>query len=406
MKPINIIKRLNESDGWIAFYKGNKVEISKDEANSLYGAKQVAIQKLNVPKSKVSELAIEPAYNDDNLDDAPASNAQFEAADPEAKFSGVEFEKNIPHEMRFKEYDTMDNELYWVTQEPFNKRDLLDFAKALQETRFEKAYVTVRDLSTYDYNKDKENNVLAVVSAENGIEDFDGYWNEAKVFFDEDVNEAANPDNEEKNKIIRDALKGPKSMRKNKEALKKMGIDASDLNYDYDTTGDDSDLNYGSTIYLHGPNGKQLSVDPDGTDVWKSGGSSEKHYKKELEFKNRHSKNYNNMDRLDFTGDKAKAFDYYNYLTKDKNEYQDEVDKANKVKNYRDNKGKDGYNLPDAALTPEEKSLNKKPRKYLQLKKDKEDLETELKGYDELKNKLNKTNREIRNLHSKKNEST
>lgn len=216
------------------------------------------------------------------------------------------------------------------------------------------------------------------------------------------INEAVNPENEEKNKIIRNALKGPKSMRKNKEALKKMGITASDLNYDYDKYGDESDLNYGSTIYLHGPNGKQLSVDPDGTNVWHTGGSSEKHYKKELEFKNRHSKNYNNMDRLDFTGNKAKAFDYYNYLTKPKNEYQDEVDDANDVKSYRENKKKTGYNLPDEALTPEEKSLNIRPRKYLQLKKDRDKLETELSGYNETKKKLDKTNKEIKKLHDKK----
>lgn len=219
--------------------------------------------------------------------------------------------------------------------------------------------------------------------------------------YDDESNmtEAFNPENEEKNKIIRQALKGPKSMRKNREALQKMGIRADDLNYDYDKYGDEDDLMYGSTIYLHGPNGKQLSVDPDGTNVWHTGGSSEKHYKKELEFKNRHSKNYNNMDRLDFTGDRAKAFDYYNYLTKAKNEYQDEVDDANKAKKWNDNKGKTGYNLPDEAATPEEKSLNKRTRKYVQLKKDREELEDELAGYDEAKSKLDKNTEELKKLH-------
>lgn len=55
---------LNEADGWIAFYNGNKVEITKDEAHDLWSAKQVAIKKLNVPKSKVSLVAVEPAYNE------------------------------------------------------------------------------------------------------------------------------------------------------------------------------------------------------------------------------------------------------------------------------------------------------------------------------------------------------
>jgi len=215
------------------------------------------------------------------------------------------------------------------------------------------------------------------------------------------VNEAFNPENEEKNKIIRQALKGPKSLRKNREALKKMGISASDLNYEYDKYGDEDDLMYGSTIYLNGPNGKQLSVDPDGNNIWHTGGSSEKHYKKELEFKNRHSKNYNNMDRIDFTGDRAKSFDYYNYLHKPANDYQEETDNANKAKKWNDNKGKTGYNLPDEALTPEEKSLNRRPRKYVKLNKDREELEDELAGYDEAKKKLDKTNRELKQLHSK-----
>jgi len=48
--------------GWIAMYNKQKLEIKKEEANDLYGAKQLAIKKLKVPKSKVGLLAIEPAY--------------------------------------------------------------------------------------------------------------------------------------------------------------------------------------------------------------------------------------------------------------------------------------------------------------------------------------------------------
>lgn len=51
--------------GWIAYdHKGNKIEITKDEASSLYAAKQLAIKKLKVPKSKQSMVAIKPAYNE------------------------------------------------------------------------------------------------------------------------------------------------------------------------------------------------------------------------------------------------------------------------------------------------------------------------------------------------------
>ena len=205
------------------------------------------------------------------------------------------------------------------------------------------------------------------------------------------LDEAFNPENEEKNKIIRQALRGPKNFEKQRKALKDIGIKAD--------RREEFGYEPGETIYLRGKNGRQLSVDPDGTNVWNTLGDGEKHYKKELNFRNRHSKNYNNQEHLDFNGERAKSFDYYNYLNKPENEYQNEVDKANKVKKYSDNKDKAGYNLPDEALSPEEKSLNKRPRRYIQLKKDREELEKELSGYDETKKKLDKTNNEIKKLH-------
>ena len=48
--------------GWIAMYGGKKLEIKKGEAKDLYGAKQLAIKKLKVPKSKQGLLSVEPAY--------------------------------------------------------------------------------------------------------------------------------------------------------------------------------------------------------------------------------------------------------------------------------------------------------------------------------------------------------
>lgn len=87
------------------------------------------------------------------------------------KFDGVEFEKNLPHNMRFKEYHTHENDntvpegtLYWVTQEAFNKDDLEKFQEALRNSEFNEAYVTLRDLSCYSFIKDKDNNVFAVVN--------------------------------------------------------------------------------------------------------------------------------------------------------------------------------------------------------------------------------------------------
>jgi hypothetical protein len=61
------IADLNESEdfaGWIAIFNGKKLEIDKSEAKDLWGAKQIAIKKLKVPKSKQGLLAIEPAVNE------------------------------------------------------------------------------------------------------------------------------------------------------------------------------------------------------------------------------------------------------------------------------------------------------------------------------------------------------
>ena len=52
------------SAGWIAIFNGKKLEIKKSEAKDLWGAKQLAIKKLKVPKSKQGLLAIDVAYDD------------------------------------------------------------------------------------------------------------------------------------------------------------------------------------------------------------------------------------------------------------------------------------------------------------------------------------------------------
>jgi len=67
----NVIKELWDEQGmlpskcigWIIFYNKQRYEITKTEASSLYDAKLKFIQKLNVPKSKQSLIAIEPGYD-------------------------------------------------------------------------------------------------------------------------------------------------------------------------------------------------------------------------------------------------------------------------------------------------------------------------------------------------------
>lgn len=86
------------------------------------------------------------------------------------KFDAIQFEKQLPEDMRWKEYNIVEgNNLYWVTQAPFNEEDLKEFAKAFKETPFYKAYVTARDYSIYNFKKDKERNVFATVDKEGNI---------------------------------------------------------------------------------------------------------------------------------------------------------------------------------------------------------------------------------------------
>ena len=83
----------------------------------------------------------------------------------EMGFSSLEFEKLIPHVMRWKEWSVVnDKDLYWITQQFFKESDVKEFAEAFKNTGFDKAFVTVRDLSTYEYDKDLANNVLVVVN--------------------------------------------------------------------------------------------------------------------------------------------------------------------------------------------------------------------------------------------------
>jgi hypothetical protein len=50
--------------GWIAGFNGKKIEIKKGEAKDLWGAKQLAVKQLKVPKSKMGLLWIKPAVDE------------------------------------------------------------------------------------------------------------------------------------------------------------------------------------------------------------------------------------------------------------------------------------------------------------------------------------------------------
>lgn len=88
--------------------------------------------------------------------------------EPMLYFDSNEFEKLIPHGMRYKQAEVVnDNEMYWVTQNIFTSVELQQFQKAIREYdgNIEKFYVTSRDISSsYNFEDDRANKVLAVVT--------------------------------------------------------------------------------------------------------------------------------------------------------------------------------------------------------------------------------------------------
>lgn len=105
-------------------------------------------------------------------------------------FDASSFEKLIPNTMRWKEFDFIGDSLYWVTQAPFSLEDLEKFAEAFKQTGFDRAYVTVRDLSNYSFKDDFKNDVLAIVNKDGSINS-DGYWKMAQKWFKTDEPEEA-----------------------------------------------------------------------------------------------------------------------------------------------------------------------------------------------------------------------
>ena len=88
--------------------------------------------------------------------------------EPMLHFDSNEFEKLIPHGMRYKQAEVVnDKEMYWVTQNIFTSVELQQFQKAIREYdgNIEKFYVTSRDISSsYNFEDDRANKVLAVVT--------------------------------------------------------------------------------------------------------------------------------------------------------------------------------------------------------------------------------------------------
>jgi hypothetical protein len=140
---------LEEADGWIAIFKGKKLEITKKDAKDLWGAKQFAINKLKVPKSKQGLLAIKPAYNEStNLEEAKKVIAQVEL------WNGKKMKKS------FKNQSAAENFIKKM-QDQEDVRGYNMYAEELEEAKapfatLEKDWLRIKGVDTPRANKTRE----------------------------------------------------------------------------------------------------------------------------------------------------------------------------------------------------------------------------------------------------------
>ncbi len=123
-RQTNGLQSLNEAKGdhagWIVFYNGKQHEITKDEADSLYGAKKVAIEKLKVPKSKQAGLrvhvAVEEGLDEETREESLTLNEEAydwlrdNGLNPRKRYSVRSLENAIGRSLS-------DNEISWLKSE-------------------------------------------------------------------------------------------------------------------------------------------------------------------------------------------------------------------------------------------------------------------------------------------------
>lgn len=161
-----------------AYHLGDTVYIGADEYEILaFNDERVVLHDMQYP---LFQKELERAEFDRRVRENPLNNHlkvtnQTAVAEQQPRFNSIEFEKLIPHNMRFKETALVNgNEMYWVTQEIFTAGDLRKFQQAVQSYNgdIKKFYVTPRDLSpSYSFEEDMENKVLAVITPDTILQD-------------------------------------------------------------------------------------------------------------------------------------------------------------------------------------------------------------------------------------------
>jgi len=218
--PVAEAKKLKEEvSGWIAILDGKKVEIRKGEADSLYGAKKLAIKKFaelfGRPLSKARELqiSIAPAYDEQELDKAPASNVQFESKqlkegeyqktydkiaqlEKRQKELKAEQKKLIANKASQEEIDKVSEQLDGIYQEIGECRgyikelqsiDGMDESKKLGESYSEKELLDAV-MDAFGFSKTEAVKYIKSASDKTKQELVNGFKQDAKKnFFDEQV---------------------------------------------------------------------------------------------------------------------------------------------------------------------------------------------------------------------------
>lgn len=196
---VNALKQVGYSDDEISNFRADVrwqleettfsfifTDFSDEIIHQLYSAAAKAIEKKNIKVKVKSDFVGTSMWIDgkaigEKWKYRVGAEKKSESQKVKRTFDSNDLEKHIPYHMRFKSCEILEDEkaLYWVTQCFFTANDLKTFQEAISNyTDIDKAYVTVRDFSSYEFEDDKARNVLAIITRDSI--DYSGYLDEVK----------------------------------------------------------------------------------------------------------------------------------------------------------------------------------------------------------------------------------
>lgn len=177
-ETVQAAKSEPQQEAQYAYHLGDTVYMGADEYEILaFDDKRVVLHDMQYPlfQKELERDEFDSKVRENPMNDHLKETNQVAVTEQQPRFNSFEFEKLIPHNMRFKETDLVNgNEMYWVTQEIFTFGDLRKFQQAVQsyDGDIKKFYVTPRDLSpSYSFEEDMENKVLAVITPDTILQD-------------------------------------------------------------------------------------------------------------------------------------------------------------------------------------------------------------------------------------------